>query len=428
MMTLRSKVLLSIVAAALGGCGEDGRAPSGVVMSDAGASGREDGGERADAGEPGVDAGTLDAGQPPPADGGVRPGPGCDAERVLLLGRDEGYTRFRLALFDPREPTLLGAEEDVSAADNADIIVTSASCGRPVVLQRTAGQLSLQDPMEPLSSIGAIDLVLEEGQSPNPQAVLEVGPDKLYVAPLGLNQVLIVDASSLTVTGSVDLSGFVQEGDVDGLVDPMGLERVGDKVFVALGNYYFDESFTQFFTTSLVAVIELATDELYDVDRGQPGVQAIELRAANPFGGIVYDSAGERLLVGTVEGFEGRTGTIEVIELETLQSQGALVSEGDLGAELQRIAVLPDGRVAAIVQSFPEPASLLVVDPSEALVNPVQWAADVSGVLVTPTGLVAWGSTGVRVFDLETGANITPGGEPIPFPEGLIPDTGASAP
>jgi hypothetical protein len=76
----------------------------------------------------------------------------------------------------------------------------------------------------------------------------------------------------------------------------------------------------------LLAVVDLQTEELVDVDPQQPGIQAIELVGTFPQRAMQIDPSGTRLLLSATGEFFDEGG-IEMVDLATFQSLGFAVSE-----------------------------------------------------------------------------------------------------
>ena len=82
---------------------------------------------------------------------------------------------------------------------------------------------------------------------------------------------------------------------------------------------------------SYLAVIDIATDQVLDVDPQQPGLQAIELSGPKPSHKMHVDRTQGRLYVSEPGlTFDPVEGGIEAVDLDTLQALGYVTSESQL--------------------------------------------------------------------------------------------------
>lgn len=221
--------------------------------------------------------------------------------------------------------------------------------GRLYVVNRY-GQDNIQvvDPAQGFATVRQFST----GNGSNPQDIAVVSPTKAYVSCLGLAQVLIVDPTAGTVTGSVSLAAF---GGADGIPEATRMALVDGHLFVALQRLV-DFAPAE---TSLVAVIDIAADTLLDVDPGRPGVQAIPLVGRNPVTTLEHDPFGGRLLLGCagaygvldggIEGIPVAGGDVIVPGAPRYASSGFVITEQALGGDVGDLAFLLPGHSYAIV-------------------------------------------------------------------------------
>lgn len=367
-----------------------------------------------------------DAGTDSGFDAGFDAGPACPSQTLLVTTSD--FVAGETASVDVSNGAVTVSP---SPAQDQDTLPAKAGC-TPALLQRALGQLQLQEPLDVLSTALTVDLNPPGSSSSiyaaNPQTLIEVSATKLYVILQASNQVLIVDPTqpaSGAVQGTIDLSSFLDPDDTDGLVDQTGAIRVGDRVFVGLGNFWFDSSFAIQFEGSLLAVIDTATDALIDVDPNASGVQAIDLMFENPWRGMVVDETRNRLLVGaTGATFGVIDGGIEAIDLATLASTGGVLLETDLGAEISGLARVGQDSLAVRVGADLRAYALGdLVTPATAPSFDT-WQAGVNGFVEYGEGLVTWTGGTLQVFS-GSGLDITPGTNPIQV--GTLPIYGVVA-
>jgi hypothetical protein len=98
-------------------------------------------------------------------------------------------------------------------------------------------------------------------------------------------------------------------------------------------------------STGRLAVMDLATEQLIDVDPDQPGVQAIALQGRAPrFKMQVWPARRRLYLSATGDFFDA--GGLEVIDLDALRSEGLAIRESDgmVGADMGAFRLVRDDR------------------------------------------------------------------------------------
>jgi len=409
---MRGTILLLALTVGAGACGDD----DGMMMgTDAGS----------DAGIPPGDGGGVDAGASPDdggtaTDGGATTDGGmvetCTLGHLLVTTTSADFTESSVGILD----VISDEVETDDIIDDTDTLPTLVGC-EPVLMERASGTLRFQRDDDLFTTDRAIDLNPEGATDPysvNPHAIALVDDTKAYVAALSLNELLIVDPTlegSAAVTGSVDLSGFLDEDDTDGLVDAADVIVVGDRAYVGLGNYWFDDSFAIHFEGSLLAVVDTTTDELVDVDDTTDGVQGIALMGDNPWRGLWANEAGDTLWVGSAGDSFARDGFIEEVSLTTHESVGVVLDESTMDAELEGFAVARPGRV--LVQAG---GDVLAVDPAvDFPADPEVIVSGIDGMLLLEGELFTWARSGddagLRRFAAGSGTETTPASGPWDF-------------
>ncbi|MEM9187571.1 MAG: hypothetical protein AAGF12_00245 [Myxococcota bacterium] len=418
---MRTSSLISLFALCsallLGGCGDDdssgtpdAAAPDGMVdatpdaMLDA----------TADATPDAVIDGMVDASDG--GDGGMMP---C-APNLLVTTSDFATAQLFYVDTMTLAPQMLAMD-----LPDQDTLPTAAGCS-VALLQRANGIVQYQMDADPLMSAGTVDVNPAGAMPPyaaNPQRVIAVSPAKAYVIQGSLNEVTIIDPSTFSVTGSIDLSGFVKPADTDGGVNATDAIQIGDRLYVGLGNYYFDATGINF-TGSELAVIDTTTDMVVDLDAATDGVQGIDLQGENPWRGLVFDAAANRLLVGATGDSFAIDGSIEIVDLAMGTAEASLLTEMELGQEIGGYAYVSPTRLYVLTGSCPGGCSLQSVDPSAAAPTATMVQADTNGILLHEGVLYAWGAGGLRTFDPETAMETTPGGTPVAL--GTLPIYGVA--
>lgn len=172
-----------------------------------------------------------------------------------------------------------------------------------------------------------------------PRDVAVVGPDRAYVTRRSATHLARLDLASGALVDAVDLGPFA---DADGIPDMNTMAEHEGRLFVQLQRR--DDLAGGFAPPPLLAVVDLVTEQLIDVDPATPGVQAIELQGTAPKFKMQVVPETRRLFVGASGGFFD-AGGIEMIDLDALQSLGLVVAErsGLVGADLGAfVMVTPD--------------------------------------------------------------------------------------
>ena len=278
------------------------------------------------------------------------------------------------------------------------------------------------------------------GNGTNPHDLIFAAPDKAYVTLYEERELLIVDP---TVGPSCD--GFVRGSiglgplsDLDGVPEMDTGAIVDGRLYVTLQR--LDRfAFFQPGDVSSLAVIDVASDRLIDVDPSTDAVDGIILQGRNPFSGgqgLNFD-AGGNIVLNTVGSFGDLTdGGIERVDPRTMRSLGFLMTEGELGGNLTDF-VLVDGTTGyAVVTDLRFRNYLVRFDPSarrvvETLIESDEYLVDLE---LEPTRgeLYLTDRTlkrpGIRIFRTSDGVELTP--QPIdtglpPFDVVFLPDPGA---
>lgn len=169
------------------------------------------------------------------------------------------------------------------------------------------------------------------GNGSNPQDIVVVSATKAYVSRYGSAELLIVNPLDGLERGTISLAGFA---DSDGLPEMARMERVGPYLFVAC------QRLTNFAATnaSVVAVIDIRTDQLVDREPIVPGIQGVTLTGRNPLTAFAYDPAAGELLIGCVGAYGVADGGIERIDATNPRSLGYAITEAAIGGDVVDIA------------------------------------------------------------------------------------------
>jgi hypothetical protein len=213
-----------------------------------------------------------------------------------------------------------------------------------VVNRYGADNIQILDPANGFSTVRQFSV----GSGSDPHDILVINPTKAYVTRYNTNDLWIVNPATGVKTGSISLAGLA---DADGVAEMDQMARVGNRVFVTVqridrNNYY------QPVGDSYVAVIDITTDSLVDVDPVAPGVQSIALTATDPFSDIQLDPYSGKLYVACVGSFGLNDGCVELVDPVALLSDGCLVSEAGCGGDITDVEIVsPDKGYAIVVDA-----------------------------------------------------------------------------
>ena len=187
------------------------------------------------------------------------------------------------------------------------------------------------------------------------------------------------------------------------------MERDGDRLFVQV-RVFDTGTAAPGLDTGVLAVVDLSTLALVDVDPASPGVQGIALQGAPPR--LRMQVLGRTLFVSTTEGTLDSRGGIEMVDLDLLASVGFALHErqsADLGGFVMtkpdegffvfHTDLLPSTHLQRFtIQGGPDPGEIigLITDAHDSLAFD-----ELNGHVLLPSGH-ALGPAGIYVFDAET--------------------------
>ena len=247
------------------------------------------------------------------------------------------------------------------------------------------------------------------GNGSNPHDMAFVSEEKAYISRYGRTQVLIVNPVTGDSLGAVDLSDFA---DADGLPEVSQLALYGNYLFAACQRLDRDNGWVPT-DVSVIAVVDVMTDQVVDVDANTAGVQGIVMAGKNPAGAV---QRGSKWFLSAVNTFDDLTdGGIEVIDLTNLRSEGVVLGEMALGGNLSSLAMVSDdeGYVVVLDASFANIVKRFglgmqsVSSPLDGLSGGFVPSLGVFGgrLYVLDQGSFADpASAGVRVYDVKTDA------------------------
>ncbi|MGB0680732.1 MAG: hypothetical protein ACPGUV_13855 [Polyangiales bacterium] len=278
---------------------------------------------------------------------------------------------------------------------------------RPFVLERSGGQIAIQDAAQPLTTLRRVQTQAptDAPYASNPQTLVAVG-DQHQAVLQSRDALLAFDLSpggAADALGRIDLDDYSSTLDIDSQLEASDALLVEDRLYVALGRYYFDGNFQIHFDAgSVIAVIDTNAAAPIDVDPQDSGVQGILLQYPNPWRGMIHRPQEGTLWVASTGAFDALDGAVEAIDLSTQQSLGAIATEAALGAEIDALVAEGDH---ILLQSGRQ---LYRWDETAGQFDAAPWAMEVDGVHLHQGVAYVWATSGpqagLRAIRLSDGA------------------------
>jgi hypothetical protein len=213
--------------------------------------------------------------------------------------------------------------------------------------------------------------------------------------------------------------GVFDDGDGNPDLGTMAVNN--GRLFIQLGQQNFEGPPP--YPRPLVAVMDLSSEQLVDVDPVRDGVQAIELAGTYPKLKMQVVEQTQKLFLSATGAFFD-AGGIEVIDLDSLQSEGLAIREADdqTGADLGAFVIISPDRgflvysTDLLLSSHLHQFSLARgVDQQELAVDLNYFSPAIEFDPGTNSVFFPMGGTlndGLLVFDATTGTQLS--GQPIP--------------
>jgi hypothetical protein len=333
-------------------------------------------------------------------------------ERLAVAWNDEASGSGRVRLLRTHAPWRFVAPALTVGAD-ARLRRDGASLW---AVSRAAGTLTEVD-LATWSVARTIDL----GAGSLPLDVAFSGAGRAYVSREGATTLLRIDLASGATAEVVDLGLFA---DADGVPDLGTLAVHEGRLFVQVLRLSAQGPAPST-PPPMLAVVDLATEALVDVDPVTPGVQAIALAGRPPRMRMQVVPATRRLYLSATGGFFDEGG-IEEVDLDALRSTGLVVREADgqVGADLGAFVLVSPTRGFLVfstdfaLSSHPSTFTLSgEVQPVPDLYVVLNWFAPALAHAPRARAVffpeAGWVPGGLQVFDAATGARLT--GAPIPL-------------
>jgi hypothetical protein len=295
----------------------------------------------------------------------------------------------------------------------ADAVLGRAYRSQLFSLSRSAGTVVL------FTTRWRVRRTFELGADAQLEDMAVAAPCTAYLTRRTATHLLRLDLCTGATAEVIDLAAFA---DADGIPDLGAMVIDRGHLFVQIRRMN-EEGPHGLAPPGYLAVIDLATEQLVDVDPATPGAQAITLLGTAAKHRMQIVAATRRLFVSAT-GAPFDAGGIEVIDLDTLRSEGLVIREADglTGADLGPFVMITPDRGYLVFSTDFDLSSHLHrfslsggVEPEELHVSvgyavPALVHDPLADTLLLPDGV--FGRQGVHVFAASTGERPTTA--PIP--------------
>ena len=248
---------------------------------------------------------------------------------ILTTDFETGSTAFLASQTATAETELLTVHSDAIARYHKGLIYVVNRLGQDNVLVLAESELD-----RPLKQFSV-------GNGTNPHDIAIVSPEKAYVSLYADTRLLVVNPQEGTILEEIDLSGFADD---DGTPEMSQMAIVGNRLYVACQRLNRD-GFFEPVAPSYLAVVDIDSDTLVDMDPNRDGIQGWQLTATNPAN---VSALGGKLYVALTGGFGDLEGGIEVLDPQNGTSYGLVVSETDIGGDLTWLSVASPAKGFAV--------------------------------------------------------------------------------
>jgi YD repeat-containing protein len=248
------------------------------------------------------------------------------------------------------------------------------------------------------------------GSGFNPQDIALVSETRAYVSSYDTNDLLEVNPATGDILGSISFAAFA---DGDGLCEMHRMHIDGEYLYVQVQRMFRQDWPDPWVPAppSYLAVVDLASNQLVDVDPIAPGMQGIELAGLNPIAPMQIDPVSGLLLVPEA----GQYGVIdaagiEAVDLGSLQSAGFMATEAQLGGDLTDFALWSPTKAYASISDSAYNTYIISFNPAtggviEIMYNPGDFTA--GDLLAYPGGYLYavdrdYDAPGIRIYDTAT--------------------------
>ncbi len=276
-----------------------------------------------------------------------------------------------------------------------------------VVNRYGADNIQLLDPCDNFSTVRQFSV----GSGSNPKDIAVVGETKAYVTRHNNTDLWIVNPSTGDHTGSIDLSVYA---DADGFPEMDQMCVVGSRLFITIQRLDRDYYWLPV-GTSYIAVVDATADTLIDTDLITPGKQPITLTGTNPYSDLQLNPYTGKLYVSCVGEWGSQDGGVEVIDPDTYQSGGFILTESAAGGDIEDVEIVAPDKGYVIIMDSGFLSVMLSFDPETgAILNTLYAPGEycLQDVELAPTGDLFLAdrkatNPGIRVYDISSDAQKT---------------------
>lgn len=234
---------------------------------------------------------------------------------------------------------------------------------------------------------------------------------RAYVTAYNGTDLLIVDPSQGIQVGQIDLSALA---DGDGVPEMDRLLLVGDRLFVTIQRIDRTGNWGPV-GPSYLAVVDVTTNALIDVDASSAGIQPLVLTGTNPFSDIVIDPTTGGLCVANVGDWGILDGGVEMVDPLALKTDGFVFSEGSAGGDITDVVLVSVDRGYAIITDANFENALVSFNPQSGAKTATVYAPGafvLQDAELSPAGTLFLTDRtptqpGIRIFDAVTGTELT---------------------
>jgi hypothetical protein len=273
-----------------------------------------------------------------------------------------------------------------------------------VVNRGATGNIQILDPCADFATLHQYST----GNGSNPHDIVFLSTSVAYISRYDMTSVLKMNLDTGATLGTINLHELA---DVDMLPEMDQMFLYGDRLYVALqrldrNNFYQPTDYSE------LAVIDISTDTLVDMDPALGGVQGITLQYTNPYSEINYRDLGVSYnAYFSAVGFFGLLdGGVIQCDITDPTSQTVIFTEAAAGGDILDVEIISDNKGFAIIATPSFTTELIAFNPTTGLkLGPTIYAPggyDLNDCEPSYHGLLLADrrpvNPGVRYFDVDT--------------------------
>jgi hypothetical protein len=341
----------------------------------------------------------------------------CNNDFILVGTLDAFGGTPSAALLDPITKTATTGVEPLSATP------TLRAFGGRVFVLSDDNKLRILDPC---NGFNAFFNPLPTGGPSTPRDLVQVSPTLAYITRYERSGILKVNPVTGLPASEINLGPLA---DADGLPEMNQMFASGGRMYVCLERT--THATGALTGTSMLGVIDIATEAIVDMDPGTAGMQGIPLLLQKPNSEINF-----RVRAGAPKAYFSCTGVKGVLDGGVIEcdmgnpaNQSVLLTESTTGGDIVDVEIVSDTNGFAIVQTPSTAMELIAFNPSTgAKIGPTMFAVggdpaqrflsdcEPSSLGLLLSDLNVFGAAGIRCFDMTTNLEIPGGPISLGFP------------